>query len=180
MKIVISEFSELEKWKLSLHQAYFRCIFQNYFYFESIDFGTYENINLKSLWNWFSNTRCREPNHGMKPIFFCEKPKPACSRSHKCEKIFVTKMSFISQLVNEFLSNNMIKSSIFLDLSQKNKEIEKIKCQLKKDKKIATSKNELTSCLEALNQKLWPFYDFFTDMKCNHWPSIFRVKIEKI
>ena len=63
-------------------------------------------------------------------------------------------MSFISQLVNEFLSNNIIKSSIFLDLSQKNKVIENIKCQLKKNKKIATSKNELTSCLEALNQKL--------------------------
>ena len=38
--------------------------------------------------------------------------------------------------------------------SRKNKEIEKIKFQRRKDKKNATSKNDLKSRLGALNQKL--------------------------
>ena len=39
-------------------------------------------------------------------------------------------------------------------------------------KKNATSKNDPKSRLGALDQKLWLFYDFFTDMKFDHWQSI--------
>ena len=130
-----------------------------YFHFQSFNLEKKQLSIWKSLWNWFSSTPGREPKSWYESKFLCEKPKTACTRSHQCEKISVSKLSFNLHLVNgsqvkKFLEHKKNKFTICY-FNRINKELEKIKFQPRKDQKNGTSKNDLKSPLGAFNKDLW-------------------------